>query len=445
MTPTTPTTPPTDTGGLPLPPGPAAPCAIDADLESFHRMWRYFEEFGGIYRVDPPGRDRPTYLVSDPDLVQRVLVTNWRNYAKGRGFERVKMLLGNGVIVSDGEHWLEQRRMIQPAFKREIIEAMSAVVRRANEKLLPEWEHKADRGETLDITHETSVLALDVILGVIFGDDLEPYRTDDGKSPFALLVDHPARDLALVVQFRALRELVHELIAKRRCEDVHRTDFLSLFMDARSKTDRQAMADEDLIDEIMTLIVAGHETTAATTNWIWFLLAQDPRVEAELHAELDPLAGDEPPSFASLDQMPYAKRVMFETLRLYPPVWLFTRKALGADELGGYRVDAGTDIFLSPYVVHRHPEFWGDDAQVFRPERFTPDGVNPIHEFAYFPFSMGARRCTGDLFAKVEALTHIGWMAPRFRLSYVPDRELELEPAVNLRTKHGIRMRIERR
>jgi len=408
-------------------------------------MWEEFERFGDIYRVDPPGHDRPTYVVSHPDLIQRVLVTNWRNYTKGRGFERVKLLLGNGIIVSDGDHWLEQRRMIQPAFKREIIATMSAVVRSANQRLLQGWEAKADRGETVDITHETSVLALEIILGAIFGDDLEPYRTDDGKGPFALLTDHSARDLALVVKFRAVRELVHEIIARRRRDDIHQVDFLSLFMDARSKTDGLPMDDEDLVDEIMTLIVAGHETTAATTNWMWYLLAQHPQVEADLHAELDGLAGDEPPEFASLDRMPYAKRVIFETLRLYPPVWLFTRKATAGDVLGGYRVDPGTDIFLSPYIVHRHPDFWGPDAQEFRPERFTPDGVNPIHEFAYFPFSMGPRRCTGELFAMVEALTHAGWMAPRFRLSYVPDRELELDPAVNLRSKHGIRMRIQRR
>ena len=429
---------------LPLPPGPAEALEFEADTESFHRMWAFFEEFGDIYHVRSPLRDRPTYVLNHPDLVHRVLVTNWRNYAKGRGFERVKMLLGNGLIVSDGDHWLAQRRMIQPAFRRDIIGELSEVARRENRALLERWERLADSGEPVDISHEASELALNIILGTIFSDDLDQYRGAEGKTPFAMLVDDTARDLALVMKFRALTKIVHEIMERRRRDGVHQIDFLSMFMDARNKETGEPMADKDLVDEVMTLVVAGHETTAATLGWVWYCLANEPEVEARLHAEVDDLARDEPPLFADLDRYGYTKKVMFEALRQYPPVWLFTRRAIGADELGGYPVEPGTDIFLSPYVVHRHPDFW-DDPEVFDPDRFGVEGVNTRHEFAYFPFSMGPRRCTGDFFAMVETVVHVGWMAPRFRLRYVPDQPLELEPAVNLRSKHGIRMRIERR
>lgn len=434
----------TETGERGLPPGPSEPFPIDADVASFQRMQECFEEYGDIYRIQSPGRDVPTYVLNHPDMVQRVLVTNWRNYVKGRGFERVKMLLGNGLIVSDGEHWLEQRKMIQPAFKRDVIGELSEVTRRVNRKLLSRWDQLAEEGTPVDVNQETSELALDIILGTIFGEDLENYRGEDGKTPFAVLVDHNERDLALVVKFRALTKIVAAIMETRREANAHPVDFLSMLMNARRKATGAPMTDKDLIDEIMTLIVAGHETTAATLSWLWYSVAEHPEVEERLHAEVDPLMGDEPPAFADLDRYPFTKKLMFETLRHFPPVWLFTRKALGPDRLGEYDVAPGTDIFLSPYIVHRHPGFW-DEPRAFRPERFGVEGVNTRHEFAYFPFSMGPRRCTGDFFALVETVVHVGWIAPRFRLRYVPDRPLELDPAVNLRSKHGIRMRIERR
>ena len=435
-----------DTGDRPLPPGPAEQFDIDVNEESFHRMWGDFQRYGSIYKIDSPRREQPTYVLNHPDLVQRVLAGNRRNYVKGPGFERVKMLLGNGLIVSEGEHWLRQRRTIQPAFHRDNISAMSEVMRRSNQDRLAGWERHADSGEPIDITQETSELALDIMLRTIFGDDLDLLIAEQGGNPFAMLVEHE-RDLALVLKFRALTKLVARLVEQRRRDDVHRQDFLSLYMDARNPQSGEPMTDKDLIDEIMTLIVAGHETTAATVNWIWYLLARHPEVEAKLHTEVDRLTpdfGQGPPDFAHLVRMPYAKRVMHETLRLYPPVWLFTRKALEEDVLGGYRVAPGTDILLSPYIVHRHPDFW-DEPDAFRPERFGEEGVNRRHDYAYFPFSAGPRRCTGDFFSQVEVLTHLGLMARRFRLRYTPDRPLELEPAVNLRSKHGIKMTIERR
>ncbi len=428
----------------PLPPGPREKFDINANEESFHKMWEYFQTFGSIYKIEPPGRESLTYVLNHPDLVRHVLATNNRNYVKGLGFDRVRMLLGNGLIVSEGPFWRRQRQMLQPVFNKPNIAEMSEVIRRGTQNLCAEWERKADLGEPINITKELSGMALEVVLRSIFGDDLDAMTQTHGSNPFAILDEENARDLQLVLKMRALRPIILGIAEERRRKDVHQTDFLSLYMDARDRVSGEPMGDQELFDEIVTLIVAGHETTAATLNWIWYLLSQTPEVEEKLHREVDQLEPDSVPGFEDLPRLAYARQVMDEALRLYPPVWLFSRRAVGEDRLGGYYVAPGTDILLSPYIVHRHPEFW-DHPDEFRPERFAEDAVSDRHKFAYFPFSMGARRCTGEFFATVEAQIHLGLLSRRLRLRYIPDRPIELEPLVNLRSKHGVMMMPERR
>lgn len=427
----------------PLPPGPADQFDIDANEESFHKMWELFLRFGDIYKIDPPGRDRLTYVVNHPELVQHVLAGNHRNYVKGLGFERVKMLLGNGLIVSEGGFWRRQRQMLQPAFSKQNIAGMSEIMRGCSARLCERWEAKADRGEAINITGELSEMALEVILRAIFGTDLDLLCRDHGGNPFEVLAEHNARDLQLVLKVRALAPIILGVVEGRRRGDARQKDFLSMYMYARDRDSGQPMTDRELVDEVVTLIVAGHETTAATLNWVWYLLSQNPGAEEALHSEVDLLEGGIP-RYEDLPRLAYAKQVMQEALRLYPPVWLFTRKAVGEDRLGDYWVAPGTDILLSPYIVHRHPEFW-QRPEEFRPERFSEEGAKGRHKFAYFPFSMGARRCTGEFFAFVEVQIHLGLLASRLRLSLIPGQELELEPAVNLRSKHGLMMMPQRR
>ena len=427
-----------------LPPGPGEKFDIDANEESFHRMWELFERFGSVYQVDPLSRDRPTYVLNHPDLVQHVLAGNHRNYVKGIGFERVKMLLGNGLIVSEGAFWRKQRQMLQPSFSKPNIAGMTEIMGRCSLQLCEKWEQKADQGEAINITSELSEMALEVILRAIFGDDLDVLCRDHGGNPFEVLAEHNARDLKLVLKVRALSPLILGVVEDRRRRGNSHADFLSTYMDARDRSSGEGMTDKELVDEVVTLIIAGHETTAATLNWVWYLLSQNPDAEAALHGEVDQLELDGAPSYEDLPRLAYAKQVTEETLRLYPPVWLFTRRAVGEDRLGDYYVAPGTDIMLSPYIVHRHPEFW-PDAEEFRPERFSEQGAKGRHKFAYFPFSMGARRCTGEFFAFVEAQIHLGLLASRLRLRYLPEQKPELEPALNLRSKHGLMMMAQRR
>lgn len=427
-----------------LPPGPAEAFDINSDDATFALIASSFERYGNLCKVEPRTRKAPAYILYHPDYIQHVLAARAQNYIKGIGFERVKILLGNGIIVSGGDFWKSQRRMLQPAFHRQVIAQLSETMRALNEDLLGRWEAKAARGETINVTAETGELALETVLRAIFSEDLDTMTARAGGSnPFAILSEDSVRDLKLAFKFRALTRQVLDVVAQRREGDRRPLDILSMLIDARDGAG-QPMSDKALVDEVMTLIVAGSETTASTLNWAWYLLSEHPEAEAQLHAEVERALSSELPSFDELPNLAYAKQIIDETLRLYPPVWMFTRKAVAEDHIGGYYVAPQTDIIMAPYFVHRHPEFW-EAPEAFRPERFEPAAVRQRHKFVYFPFSMGQRRCLGEFFAFVEMQMHLGTIAQKLRLRYVPDRAIELEPHINLRSKHSLFMRPERR
>ena len=431
-------------GSRKLPPGPAQPCDLNTTPESFDTIAGLIAEYGDICRLRSETRKGDSYLVNNPDYLKHILVKNHHNYTKGVGFDRVKMLLGNGIIVSDGPFWRRQRRMIQPAFSRKVIAELSEQIKRCNLELLKSWEDKADRNESIDITTEASELALQIVLRSLFSDDLDRIIEQQGSNPFSILTEDMTRDMQLVLRFRALTKIILSLIEERRREKPKRIDFLSMFMGSRDKETDEAMTDQELLDEVMTMIIAGHETSAITLNWVWYFVARHPEVENKLQAEVDQANYELIPGFEQLDQLPYVKQVVEEALRYYPPVWLYTRRAINDDQLGEYFVPAGTDIFISPYYLHRHPAYW-KDAEKFDPERFADENIKYQHKQAYIPFSAGPRRCIGDFFATVEMQMHVGLMARKFRLQLVNEQTPELEPAVNLRNKHSIYMQLSRR
>jgi cytochrome P450 len=215
-------------------------------------------------------------------------------------------------------------------------------------------------------------------------------------------------------------------------------------MNARDKDTGAAMSERELIDEILTLVVAGHETTASALNWTWYLLSQHPEVAQQLHREIDSAALPEPPSLTDLEALTYTRQVIDEALRLYPPGWLLSRRTVASDVLGGYEIPPGTNVLLPLYLLHRHPGFWSNPDE-FRPERFAPQHEAQRPRFAYMPFAAGPRHCIGETFALYEMLMHVYDVARRYKLSHVPDRPLELEAQINLRTRHPLFMRLERR
>jgi len=413
--------------------------------DSLERMIELFAQHGDTYRVFVPARRSYTYVIHHPDDVKRVLVSNHRNYTKGLGLDRVRILLGKGIMTSEGELWKRQRYMMQPLFHRRVIGEFAQLIAAANDRFLARCDELAGRGELVNLTDEMSALTLEIVLRSIFGRDLDRLTQQLGSNPFELVSKEPSRDLQFAFKFRSLTKLVAQLIARRRTESAaEHFDYLALLMQARDKETGKPMGERELIDEIMTLIVAGHETTASGLNWTWYLLSQHPEVEARLHAELEAAPELAAPSLAEMETLSYTQQVINEALRLYPPGWLLSRRTIEADVLGGYSVPAGTNVLLPLYLLHRHPRFW-KNPEAFDPTRFAPEHEAERPRFAYMPFAAGPRHCIGETFALYEMLVHLYKVARRHRLVYVPDQPLELEAQINLRTRHPLRMRLERR
>ena len=412
---------------------------IGATDDSLERMTELFARHGDTYRVFAPGRKSCSYVIHHPDDVKRVLVSNHRNYTKGAGLDRVKILLGKGLMTSEGELWRRQRYMMQPFFHRRIVTEFAQTLEAVNENFTARWDGFAARGELLNLTEEMSELTLDIVLRSIFGRDLEQL-----SAAFQVVTKDPSRNLQFAFKFRSLTKLVATVIQRRRAGQEEHFDFVGMLMNARDKETGEPMGERALIDEIMTLVVAGHETTASGLNWTWYLISQNPQVQARLHAELDASPVLSAPGLEQMEALPYTRQVIDEALRLYPPGWLLSRRAIEADVLGGYDIPAGSDVLLPLYLLHRHPRYW-QDPDVFRPERFAPEHEAQRPRFAYMPFAAGPRHCIGETLALYEMLLHLYRMARRFRLVYVPDKALELEAQINLRTRNPLYMRLERR
>jgi cytochrome P450 len=412
--------------------------------DSLERMIELFARHGDTYRVFVPVRRSYTYVVHHPDDIKRVLVSNHRNYTKGAGIDRIKLLLGRGIMTSEGELWTRQRYMMQPFFHRRVISEFASIIAVANDRFIARWDTLAGRGEPINLTEEMSELTLEIVLRSIIGRDLDRLTQQLGSNPFSVVTKEPARDLQFVYTFRSLSKVLVELIARRRTEPAEHFDYVAMLMSARDKESGAPMSERELIDEVFTLIVAGHETTASGLNWTWYLLSQHPQVEALLHAEIDAAPELAVPSLQQMEAFKYVRQVVDETLRLYPPGWVLSRRTIEADTLGGYPVAAGTNVLLPLYLLHRHPQFW-QAPEKFLPERFAPEHEAQRPRFAYMPFAAGPRHCIGETFALYEMLVHLYKVARRYRLVHVPDRPLDLEAQINLRTRYPLHMRLEAR
>jgi cytochrome P450 len=417
---------------------------IGGDDDAIHRMTDLFARHGDIYRFHSPARKAEMWVINHPDDVKRVLVSNHRNYTKGSGLDRVKILLGHGIMTSEGDLWKSQRYMMQPMFHRRMITQFNRLIDACNERFIAKWEKQAAGGALINITDDMSELTLEIVLLSIFGTDLERLGKEMGGNPFDIVTREPARDLRFAYRFRQLAKLVGALAMRRRKEPGEHFDFLQMLIDARDKETGEPMNEKQLIDEAMTLIVAGHETTASGLNWTWYLLSQNPEAEKRLHAEIDAVAEKRKPSLSEMEALSYTRNVVDEALRLYPPGWLLSRRTIGPDTLSGYQVPPGTDVLLCPYLLHRHPRYW-KDPDAFRPERFDAAHEAERPRFAYMPFAAGPRHCIGESLALYEMYMHLYKVARHYRLTYVPDRPLELEAQINLRTRYPLMMTLERR
>jgi cytochrome P450 len=427
-----------------IPPGPAEGFDLGGSEESLALMRRCFAQYGDVYRIFAPSRGVYNYVINHPRDVKRVLLSNHRNYTKGEGMDRVKILLGNGIMTSEGDFWRRQRRMMQPSFHRRVLDRFGGLIHDVNEKYAARWAAKAAAGEPINLTEDLSELTLEIVLHSIFGTDLTRLERQLGANPFEVVAKEQNRDLKFAFRFRSLSKLIGDLIERRRREPEERFDFLEMLMAVRDRESDAPMSNKELIDEVMTLIVAGHETTAAALTWTWHLVSQHRETAAQLEAEADAVPDGTPLGLDAAESLAFTHQVIQESLRLYPPGWLFTRRTLEADELGGFAIGPRTDVFISPYLLHRHPEFWSEPEE-FRPERFAGADAEERHKFAYIPFSVGPRHCIGENLALFEMLGHVSMMSRRFRLTRASNDPIELEAQINLRPRSNLMMKVEMR
>jgi cytochrome P450 len=398
------------------------------------------------------------FLASDPADIKHVLQDNARNYHKSPLYDRLRDSLGNGLLTSEDSFWLRQRRLAQPAFHRQRVLAMAEAMADCTEQMLERWDRTASRGETIDIVAEMMALTQAIIVRTMFSTDLGAtaaivnrtwpiINRRIGETFWSTKLE---TSLPLPANRRfwgALRELetvVYQIIADRRQTRRDESDLLSMFLAARDDETGAGMTDRQLRDEVLTMLLAGHETTSLALSWTYYLLSRHPDVDQRIADEVDRVIGGERPSFAHIDRLTSTRRTIEESLRLYPPAWGFSRRALADDEVGGYQIPKGSLVFLIPFVLHRRPKLWPN------PDRFDPDRFAPEHEstrprFAYIPFGGGPRGCIGNQFAMVEAQLIVAAVAQRYRIELVPDQDIRPEPLITLRPAPGIRAILKKR
>jgi cytochrome P450 len=443
---------------LRLPPGPRGHflfgnvAAISSDWLGFYA--RCAAEYGDVvylrfFHV-------PICLVVNPRDIEYVLITNAGNFTKSADYRALARVLGNGLLTSEGKFWQRQRSLIQPAFRRENILSYAPVMTGAAARMLDSWASNESRNVHQDMMRVT----LEIVGQCLFGAEVAGVAERVGKA-MEVVTDRFVTDAgqALLLPFdipdflatgrrhavRTLNEIINGIIRRRRASPEQCGDLLDTLLQARD-AEGKPMSDAQLRDEVMTLFLAGHETTAIALSWTCFLLGQKPHVEAKLVEELRTVLGDREPTVEDFPRLRYTEMVLKESMRLYPAVWGIGRRAVAECEIGGYRVRAGTNVFIFQWLTQRDPRFFSD-PETFDPERWREDPVRTakIPRFAYFPFGGGPRVCVGASFAMLEAMLLLAMIQQKFHLELVPGHPVEPQATVTLRPKHGIRMRVHKR
>lgn len=399
------------------------------------------------------------FSINSPALVRHVLVGNAANYRKNtRGYRKLQVIIGQGLVTSEGALWLRQRRIAQPAFHKQRIAGFADRMVRATLDLTDRWRDEGVDGQVVDVAGAMNRLTLRIAGETLFSTDISGESDVVGRS-LAVLLDHFTRMVATPLPYpeymplpsnlrfwRAKRDMdrvVNGIIAERRRDGGGHSDLLGMLMEARDEETGEQMSDTQLRDEVVTTLNAGHETTANALTFTLYLLSKHPAIARRLEAEVDAVLGDRTPVFEDVRALPYTLQVLHESMRLYPPVWSLARHPVEDDTLAGCHVPKGSYVFVSQYAVHRNPELW-DNPEGFDPDRFGPDR-EPPDRFAYFPFSRGSRQCIGDRFAEMETVLVLAALVRRYRFALEAGHRLLLEPSVTLRPRGGLRMRVTRR
>jgi cytochrome P450 len=431
-------------------------------LQSSNRAAAFMEmhrTYGDVVRIEIG--PRTLHLVNHPDYAKYVFQDNNRNYTKGRGLELTKNVLGEGLLTSEGEFWRQQRRLIQPLFHRRRIEEFATTMARSTAELRQRWvEGPLASGEPVDVSEAMMRLTLDIVSKTLFSTALTAAEFKTVSNVMRPLLHHATSRIASPFEFmdswptpanrrqearkEQLDQIVYRLIAQRRQSGQDHEDLLGLLMSARDEETGERMPDRQVRDEVMTIFLAGHETTANLLSFTWALLSQHPAIRRRLQEEVDTVLQGRTPTMADVANLTFTNMVIEEALRLYPPAWIIGRQAIEDDEIGGYHIPAGSGVLISPYIIHRHPQFW-DNPEGFDPLRFAPENSQGRPRYAFLPFGGGPRLCIGNRFALTEAAIVIAMLCQRFDLDLVPGALVEAEPAFTLRPKSSIWMTISHR
>lgn len=425
-----------------------------------HFLEQSFREYGALVHLRF-GPSRHLYLLTEPDLIKEVLLAKQQHFRKAKGLQTAKAVVGEGILTSEKEKHLRQRRLMQPSFRKDRISAYGEAMVRYADRMTAQWE----AGQTRVITEDMMQLTLDIIMETMFGSQLEEEivggisRAIDVGMKYVSTRASSFIDLPASLPTKSNREfqeasklldgVIFSIIEKRRKQQngeagTGRKDLLSMLLAARDE-DGSAMTDDQVRDEVMTIFLAGHETTANTLSWTWYLLALNPEAERKLHAELDSVLQGRLPTPEDLDKLEYLQLLLWESMRLYPAVWAINREVVDEVEIGGHTFRPGDTIMMSQYVMHRNPAYY-DRPEEFRPERFEGDFMKTIPQFAYYPFGGGPRVCIGNNFAMMEAALIIATVGQRFGLRLADGHPpVELEPLITLRPKNGLSMVVEAR
>jgi cytochrome P450 len=443
-----------------LPPGPAPAKTF---LEQLHLMRKFAgnflpltldwkQQYGDVYVVQ--FGELKQYMISHPDHIHQVTTELASKFHKDNDYKNPRKglarFLGSGLLTSDGEFWKRQRKLSAPAFHHKRIAAYAGTMVDYTDRLLREWQSNS----RLDIAEEMTRLTMLIVAKALFNTDVssEVERTGEAveaiqrfmNSPRLLPTWIPTRlELAARHASNDLDEIVYRIINERRASGEDTGDLLSMLLLAQDDEGKH-MTDKQARDEVVTLFLAGHETTANTMNWTWYLLAQYPEVEAKLHEELDRVLGGRLPTFEDLEHLKYTEMVIKESMRILPPVWVFSRVAIEDVEIGGYHIEKGSVVAPFTYALHHDPRWW-ENPETFDPERFSPENEHKINRRAYLPFASGPRVCIGNGFAMMEARLILATIASRYRLSLAPGQQVEIMPRLTLNPKDGLPMTVTER
>ena len=403
------------------------------------------------------------YLFVHPEHNQHLLQDNYKNYTKlpHPTFRLLLPLLGKGLLTNDGESWLQQRRLAQPAFHREQIHAFGQTMTAAAEKRFSRWEASARAKEVVAFDREMMEMTFEIAGRTLFSVDLTAEAREIGEifnrlnelfiqmaleafSLYTLKIPFWPRTRKINRDIRALDQLIYDMIAQRSQDDDAGNDLLGMLLSARDEDTGIGMSEKQIRDEALTLLIAGHETTSLLLTWFFYCLGRYPEVEAQLHDEVDRTLNGRLPTMEDIPKLVYTRQVLDETMRLYPPAYALSRACNAADVIGGFSITPQSVVTLSPYITHRLPEFWRDPLR-FDPERFTPANSAGRHRYAYLPFGAGPRQCIGNGFALAEGVLVVAAIAQRFRLRIPAGHTAELAPQITLHPKGGMPLQFELR